>query len=98
MVVGGRAAVRGAQKLAFMWFMNEHLGGMAHGTGPGCFLPRFWGLGGPMEMRPQMHLCWVCTLSHPLLLKPPPQKGMSRGPRDQLNNLGEAVPRADFIP
>ena len=27
-----------------------------------------------MEMRPQMHLCWVCTLSPPLLLNPPPKR------------------------
>lgn len=100
MVVGGRSAVRGAQKLAFMWLMNENLGGMARGTGTGCFPPRFWrGLGSWRAYGDEASDAPFLGM-HPL--PPPtgetPPKGMSRGPRDQLNNLGEVVPRAAFIP
>lgn len=76
--------------------MNENLGSVAVVLGQAAFLHMSKVAGG-LEMRPQAHLCGVCTLSHPLLVKPP-QKGMSRGPREQLNDLGEIVPRAASVP
>ena len=73
-MLGGRAVVGGVQKLAFPWFMRENLAGWPVALGQAAFLPGVgggWGLGGPVEVRPQTHLCWVCTLSHPILLETP---------------------------
>lgn len=78
-----------------MWFMNENLGGMARGIGPGCFPPRFWGQRAYGDEASDVPLQGVHPRP-PLLVKPP--KRHEQGPRDQLNNLGEVVPRAAFIP
>lgn len=61
-----------------MWFMNENLGGMARWHWAQLLSSQVLGLGGPMEMRPQMYLCRVCTRP-PLLVKPP--KRHEQGPQ-----------------